>query len=114
MTLYIVGQLLWWITLGLNVIAIAIEAWALFDVIRRKPVEFERADKRTQPFWLGMCAGALLVGVLSTFGSLGPFQVFGLILSIAAVTASAVYLADVKPALNLYGNGGRPSANPRW
>ncbi|WP_043562497.1 DUF2516 family protein [Actinomyces israelii] len=73
--------------------AIGLGAWALIDTLRRPAQNFIAADKRTKGFWLAVNAVGVLVvafsGLTSFFGLLG-------------VVANAVYLADVRPALNYY------------
>ena len=80
-----------WILAGFCTIGLG--AWALIDTLRRPAQNFIAADKRTKGFWLAVNAVGVLVvafsGLTSFFGLLG-------------VVANAVYLADVRPALNYY------------
>jgi hypothetical protein len=93
-----------WLWFVLGLVALAIELWALVDCLSRKGDHFQVAFKRTKGFWTGLTAAAAAVGALGLLGSgLGTFMLFQL----AAVSVAAVYLADVKPALNeLKGSGG--------
>jgi hypothetical protein len=93
-----------WLWLALGLVALAIELWALVDCLGRKGDHFQVAFKRTKGFWTGLTAASAAVGALGLLGSgLGTFMLFQL----AAVSVAAVYLADVKPALNeLKGSGG--------
>ena len=83
--------------LALGVIALGMELWAFADCARRKPADFERAYKRTKGFWMGLTGGASAIGLLSVL-LFGPLAL--LLFELAAVVAAAVYLADVRPALN--------------
>ncbi|MCG2622945.1 DUF2516 family protein [Arthrobacter sp. I2-34] len=93
-----------WLWLALGVVALAIELWALADCLRRKGDHFQVAFKRTKGFWTGLTAASAAVGALALFGSGLPTL---MLFQLAAVSVAAVYLADVKPALNeLKGSGG--------
>lgn len=92
-----------WLLFALGLIALGIQVWALVECLRTKPAQFERADKRTKGFWTALTVGATLVGVLF---ELSPGIGFILMLELAAVTASSVYLADVRPAVATNPRGG--------
>ena len=77
----------------LGVAAFALEAYAAVDAARRTPGTFVAAGKRTKGFWLAILVVAALIGFVVMINPLG---IFGLI----AVVAAAIYLADVKPALD--------------
>ncbi|MEZ2391971.1 DUF2516 family protein [bacterium RCC_150] len=87
----------------LALVAFAFELWALVDCLRHKPSSFEAASKRTKTFWLALTGVAAVVGGLSVLAGGGGLGIF----AIAAVTASCVYLADVRPAVKEIGNSGR-------
>lgn len=76
-----------------QVCGVCLGLWALVDVLRRPAQHFIAADKRTRNFWLGVNVAGLLVAAL-----MGTASMLGLL----GVTANAVYLADVRPALNYY------------
>ena len=82
-----------WIWRLAQVAAVVLGVWALVDTLRRPDQHFVAADKRTKGFWLAVNAAGLLVVVL-----MGMNSMFGLL----GVVANAVYLADVRPALNYY------------
>ena len=82
-----------WIWHLAQVAAVVLGVWALVDTLRRPDQHFVAADKRTKGFWLAVNAAGLLVVVL-----MGMSSMFGLL----GVVANAVYLADVRPALNYY------------
>ncbi|MBW3068039.1 DUF2516 family protein [Actinomyces sp. 594] len=73
--------------------AVGLGVWALIDTFTHDASHFIAADKRTKGFWLGVNAAGvavvLLMGATSMLGLLG-------------VVANAVYLADVRPALQYY------------
>ncbi|WP_454924882.1 DUF2516 family protein [Actinomyces gerencseriae] len=82
-----------WIWRLAQVVAVVLGAWALVSTLRRPDQHFVAADKRTKGFWLAVNAAGLLVVVL-----MGMSSMFGLL----GVVANAVYLADVRPALDYY------------
>ncbi|WP_103063718.1 DUF2516 family protein [Actinomyces qiguomingii] len=73
--------------------AVGLGVWALFDALTRDSSHFIAAGKRTKGFWLGVNAVSIAVLVL-----MGSNSMLGLL----GVVASAVYLADVRPALRYY------------
>lgn len=90
-------QIEFYIQLAFSFALIAVEAWALIQALRFPNAAYDAAFKRTKGFWLGMTAGALALGLLSTFTSaLGGLS---LLLSIVALVMAGVFLADVLPAL---------------
>ncbi|KQR04391.1 hypothetical protein ASF74_17010 [Arthrobacter sp. Leaf145] len=92
----------------LGLVALALELWAFVDCLRHRPTLFVAASKRTKTFWLALTGVALAIGgptMLTGGGSLGLF-------GIAAVTASCVYLADVRPAVREAGSGGNRNVGP--
>lgn len=87
----------------MGLVAFGLEAWALVDALARKSGDFEAAMKRSKGFWLAITGGAALIGLLSVLpGSGGGLGLFALV----AVTASCVYLADVRPAIKDLRSGG--------
>lgn len=99
-----------WLFLLLSLIVLGVAVWALIDCLRAKPVEFQRAFKRTKGFWTGITIGAAAVAFLSIPYPWGlGFPIF---LQLIAVTAAAVYLADVRPALKDARRGGNRNSGP--
>ena len=92
-TMSSLAQLQSWIVLGLSVVALGVEVYALVDCVRRRSDAFVAAGKRTKPFWLLVTGVAALLGVVAVGGFPG-------LLAIIAIVAAGVYLADVKPALD--------------
>ncbi|MBO3747292.1 DUF2516 family protein [Streptosporangiaceae bacterium NEAU-GS5] len=93
------------IFLLLGLAAFVMTVIALFHAIRTPPRSFAVAGKQTKQLWLIILGFAALftfaaaVGYIAILGSGGIFV-------IAAVIASGIYLADVKPAVNEYRGGG--------
>jgi Protein of unknown function (DUF2516) len=89
----------------LAIAAFAVEAWAFIDAFRRPAGAFTAVGKQTKPLWL------IILGVASVIGLGGV--VYGAsvlsILPIAAFVAAAIYLADVRPKVREYKNGGSGS-----
>lgn len=81
-----------WVMLVLGAGALGLEAYAFVDALRRRPDAFVAAGKRTKQFWLIVTGVATALGFVLLFS---PLNLFGLL----AVVAAAVYLADVRPAL---------------
>ncbi|MGV9410287.1 DUF2516 family protein [Nocardia sp. NPDC003693] len=86
-------QVLWYLAFGMTV-------FALVHAIRQRPDAFTAVDKLTKPAWLAILAASL--GGLLLGGT-----VVGL-LGIAAIVATGVYLADVRPKVDEIQRG------PRW
>jgi hypothetical protein len=98
------AQLQHWIVLGLSVVALGVEVYALLDCLRRRPDAFTAAGKRTKSFWLLVTGLAVLIGFVA-LGGLG-------LLAIVAIVAAGVYLADVKPALDQVMGRGSGNTGP--
>ncbi|GAA3327881.1 MULTISPECIES: DUF2516 family protein [Paeniglutamicibacter] len=88
-----------YLLLALGILAAVIALVALFDAVRHPAANFQRENKRSKPFWMGMTAAATLVCVLSVLGGGG-----GGIFQLVGACIACVYLADVKPAVS--GKGG--------
>jgi hypothetical protein len=83
---------LWLAALGATI-------FALVHAVRQRSDAFTAVDKLTKPIWLTILAVALAVLLL--------FNLIG-ILGLAAVVATGVYLADVRPKVDEVQRG------PRW
>lgn len=99
----------------ITVVVAVLALLAALDCVRRSPVQFERAWKRTKSFWLALTGGAAVVTVFSAvFSTLSLVRVGvpssgSLILMLIAATIAGVYFADVRPAVS------GESSNPgRW
>ncbi|MEP7020518.1 MAG: DUF2516 family protein [Pseudonocardiales bacterium] len=87
---YWTDEVLFWALAGLR-------AWAVVDCATRKAAAFPAVDKLTKPAWLAIL---VVSGVFGVF--LGP--PVGMI-SLISVVVSAVYLADVRPAVREISGG---------
>lgn len=95
----------------LALVCSAIEVWALVHCLTTKPLDFQRAFKRTKGFWAAITGGAVVAGFLTNPSPLG-LSALPLFVQLAAVTAASVYLADVRPAVQEARRGGRGSQGP--
>lgn len=91
--------------LVLGVLALGCEVFALVDALRHRPQAFVAAGKRTKTFWTAILAVALAVGVITVLNVLN-------LVGIVAFVAAAVYLADVRPALQQVSGRGRSNQGP--
>jgi hypothetical protein len=91
------------VTLILGVAALALEVFAFIDALRHRPDAYVAAGKRTKQFWLIITGIAALVGFVFVFSPLN-------LLGILAVVGAAIYLADVRPALQQVSGRGRGSS----
>ncbi len=86
------------IVLVLSIGAFGMELFALVDASRHSAGSYVSAGKRTKQFWLILLGVAAALGFLALPLGVSPLSSFG-ILSLVAVVASGVYLADVRPAV---------------
>lgn len=89
----IISQIQGWIILGLGLLALFAEVYALVHAARQRPDAFVAAGKQTKIFWVV----ALVIATLLGFAVLGGG--FGL-LAIIGIVVAGVYLADVRPAID--------------
>ena len=76
---------------------LALQLWAIVDCLTRKVAAFPAVDKLTKPAWLAMLA----LGTLFSALSFSPLGIFSLI----SAVVTAVYLADVRPAVREISGG---------
>ena len=93
---------------ALGLVAFVVEAWAFIDAIRRPGPAFVATGKQTKQLWLIILGVAAVVGLYGAVYGVGPIS----ILPVAAFVASAVYLADVRPKVKDFRNGGGTSSGP--
>ena len=90
---------------AVTLVVAALSLLAVFDCLRRKAPQFERAWKRTKTFWLALTAASAVVSVLGAVSStvnllrVGYPGTGSMLLLLIAATIAGVYLADVKPAV---------------
>ena len=94
----------------LSMAVFAMEVFALVDAYRHRPEAYTAAGKLTKNKWLAILSVAAVIGFLFLFQSPLNF------LSILAVIAAGVYLADVRPALQQFtgGRGGTGGPYGGW
>lgn len=90
------------IALILSIGVIALVLFAFIDAVRQRADAYTAAGKWSKQIWCAILGVGTLLSLL-TFGS--PLNLFTLL----TVLASAVYLADVRPALQRMVGGGRSS-----
>jgi hypothetical protein len=94
--------------LALGLAAFVVEVWAFIDAIRRPAQAFVATGKQTKQLWLIILGVAAVVGLAGAVYGVGPTS----ILPVAAFVAAAVYLADVRPKVKDFRNGGVNSSGP--
>lgn len=109
------GELQGYVIIVLAVAAFGMEVYALVDAARTRADAFTVAGKLTKAKWVAILAVSAALGFLALpIGGGGALNSLGM-LSIIAVVASAVYLADVRPAVRqIRGGGGRPGPYGPW
>ena len=89
--MHTIHDIRYWLLIAVWVGALALQLWALVDCISRKAAAFPAAGKLTKPTWLLLNALGLLIVLI--------FQSVTFLLSYIGIIVSAVYLADVRPAV---------------
>jgi hypothetical protein len=87
------------ITVGLLII----EVYALINCLGQRADAFPVVGNLSKNQWLGILLAAVLVTTMC--GLLLPTPIFRILLLMVAITAAAVYLLDVRPALRDATNG---------
>lgn len=107
----VIGAIQLYLFLGLSLVGVALEVWALVHAVRTPVRGFEAADKRTKTFWVAVLAVAVAVGFLGIPPPLG-FSPLPVLFVLLAVVPAGIYLADVRPAVQRY--SGRGGGSNRW
>lgn len=81
------------IILGLGLLALGAEVFALVHAVRQRPDAFVAAGKQTKIFWVVALSIAALLGFALLGGGFG-------LLAIVGIVVAGVYLADVRPAID--------------
>lgn len=89
----IISEIQGWIILGLGLLALGVEIYALVHAVRQRPDAFTAAGKQSKVFWVAALAIASLLGFAVLGGGFG-------ILAIIGIVVAGVYLADVRPAID--------------
>jgi hypothetical protein len=105
----IVGNIQLVIVVVLSIVAFGLEVFALVDAVRHAPDSYVAAGKRTKSFWVAILAVAAAFGFIALPPPIGRGLLDTLgFLSLIGVVAAAVYLTDVRPAVQqMRGRGGR-------
>jgi hypothetical protein len=85
------------------IVAFVVEVYALVDAIRVPADAYAAAGKQTKKLWLIILAIANVVGLAGAANMLTILS----ILPIVAFIVAAIYLADVRPAVQTYRGKGR-------
>ncbi|TWE07301.1 DUF2516 family protein [Rudaeicoccus suwonensis] len=93
-----------YVGLVLGVILFAMQVFAFIDCLRRRSDAFTAAGKLSKPAWLAITGVAMVLGFLSIEAPLSIFE-------IVAVVGAAVYLADVRPAIQRVLGNARSNQN---
>jgi uncharacterized protein DUF2516 len=88
------------LTFALTLALLIIEAVAFVNCLTQRADAFPVVGSLTKPTWLAILAAGLLVTLLCGLPGNGV-SLFGLV----AITAAAIYLLDVRPALRDASNG---------
>lgn len=89
-----------YVALALGLAALGLQAFAILHALSTREDAFRAAGKRTKGFWLIVTGVAVAIGFISVRS---PLNIFNLI----AVVGAAVYIVDVKPAVQaVQGRGG--------
>ncbi|AKU15692.1 DUF2516 family protein [Luteipulveratus mongoliensis] len=89
------------VALVLGIALFAMQVYAFVDALRHREDAYRAASKLTKTWWCAITGVCAALGLLSITN---PLQIFEII----AVVGAAVYLADVRPALQrVIGRGGR-------
>ncbi|WP_137121721.1 DUF2516 family protein [Segeticoccus rhizosphaerae] len=102
---YLLGQAQVGVAMILGIAAFLLELFALVDAVRHPSNAYPAAGKRTKTFWVAIVAVSAAVGFIFFANPLN-------LLGIAAVLGAAVYLADVRPALQQVRGRGSSSSGP--
>lgn len=111
----LIAQVVSWSNVAVLVCVAVLCAMAFFHCLgKTKAVQFERAFKRTRNFWLAVTGACFAVTALTAVPALaiavaGRIDLGGgYFVALITATVCGVYLADVKPAVDVESSG--PSA----
>lgn len=107
----VIGTIQQYLFVGLALVGLALEVWALVHAARTPTRSFEVADKRTKKFWLILLIAAALIGFLALPPPIG-FSPLPVMFGLLAIVPAGIYLADVRPAVQRY--SGRGGGSSRW
>jgi hypothetical protein len=91
------------VDLVIRVATLGAALYALVHAVAQRSDAFPAAGKLSKPAWLGINAAAFLLGLLAFVAPLGGVPS---LFAIIAITASLVYIVDVRPAVREVSGGG--------
>jgi hypothetical protein len=92
------------IDLVIRIATVGTTLFALVHTVTQRSDAFPAAGKLSKPAWLGINAGAFLLALLAFLGK--PLGGVPSLFAIIAITASLVYIVDVRPAVREVSEGG--------
>jgi branched-subunit amino acid transport protein AzlD len=95
---YVIANLYYYTDWSLSFGLLALQLWAIIDCATRRMAAFPAVDKLTKPAWMAMLILGTLFSVLTLPSPLGIF-------SLVSAVITAVYLADVRPAVREISGG---------
>lgn len=111
----LIAQIISWTNVAVMVFVAVICSLAFFHCLAKtKAIQFQRAFKRTRNFWMiatGIsCAVTVLTGAPAFLSALSGGVILEPISFVPLITATVcgVYLADVKPAVDVESQGPSP------
>jgi len=87
-----------YLMVAILIVMVVIEIWALINCLIQRADAFPVVGSLSKNAWVGILLGSVVATILCTFS---PLQ----ILAFVAITAAAVYMLDVRPALRDATNG---------
>ncbi|MGH3655331.1 MAG: DUF2516 family protein, partial [Micromonosporaceae bacterium] len=86
------GPIVSWVQIGLFIFAVIIEVVAFIHCLLQRPDAFRAVGTLSKGIWLALTGGAVFLSLLVLSSPTG-------ILGLIGITAAAVYLLDVRPAV---------------
>src|SRR5258706_9878590 len=94
------AQVAYYVTLAILIVFLVIEIVAFVNCLTQRADAFPVVGKLSKNAWMAILGGSVLLTLLCTISSTG-LSIFAL----AAITATAIYMLDVRPALRDATNG---------
>jgi hypothetical protein len=93
----------WFATLAILIVFMVIEVVAFVNCLTQRADAFPIVGSLSKNAWVAILGGSLLLTLLCTFSS-QTISIFALV----AITATAIYMLDVRPALREATSGSGP------
>ncbi len=91
-------------TLSILIVFIVIEIVAFVNCLTQRADAFPAVGSLSKNGWVAILGGSLLLSLICTWAGAGTISIFAL----AAITATAIYMLDVRPALRDATSGSGP------